>query len=84
MLGEIVGVKENSVRNAVNVIKSGNKEIIKKCRTGSMSLYKANNTLFGVHKSGKGEKHTVWKSYSKIKCPSCSQIHERKEYKLVR
>ena len=84
MLGEIVGVKENSVRNACNIIKSGDEEIMKKLRRGTLSLSKANNILFGVKKSRKGEIHwNVWGKNAKIKCPSCNHVALKKEYKVV-
>lgn len=85
ILGEIIGVKIGSVRNAVNVIKSGNKELIEKCRRGEISLTMASGIVYGTTKvSMKGKSHMVWKPYSKIKCPSCAGIHEKKEYTLVR
>ncbi len=85
LLGQVVGLGINRVHYAVQIIKSGNKVVIDKCRRGTISLHNGFALCYPTQKiSRKGETHEVWKSYSRIKCPNCGGIHERKEYSLVR
>ena len=81
ILGEVVGANVFSVRNAVNIIKHGDMEIIEKCRNGQLNLSQANTLIFDNRGfNQKGIPKNVWGRGSKIKCPHCNHVSLKEEY----
>ncbi|KKL94861.1 hypothetical protein LCGC14_1860510, partial [marine sediment metagenome] len=81
ILGEVIGASVFSVRNAVNIIKHGDTDIIEKCRDGRLNLSQANTLIFNNRGfNQKGIPKNVWGRGSKIKCPHCNHVSLKEEY----
>ncbi len=82
-ISDIIGVRKQTINKAMHLIANASESLLRDIRTNKIGLVSAYKEFMGQNRITPSKYYRGWTPYSKIKCPHCDHVSNKKEYMLV-